>query len=448
LLCTARASLGKAKTLFDCLWQGREIDRFLNLLRFKGLNVRSILMGTPNTTVEKMIARMIGSGQFNGISLSGYREADASQFHFSGGALDFRSPYFATGTSKLYVTAILMQLRAEGKIALDTPFLSYFEGERLYNELHVRHGVDYTDQITIRHLMSHTSGLSESFLYEKRGRNLKHGLITGKDSSWTFEDMIARTRSLTALARPGSARKATFAAVNFQILEHIIERIEGKSFAEVFKARLVEPLGLTATYLYSDPSDERPLNLMSRCGELKIPRTIGSFGASCGVVTTSREALIFVRAFFEGYLFNRSAIKDLYAWRPFFPSSDYGVGIARLNVSRAAILPMRLREPLCTLRPVPTLYGHIGMGCSVLFYAPEAGIYISGTTNNITKSMTCFRLVHRVIEAIHLGEVDAQLKTSELGASRFASRHRITNKDDIKDPDWAARRPFRSIDQV
>jgi CubicO group peptidase (beta-lactamase class C family) len=402
-------------------------------------------MAGASTVVDKTIARMIGSGHFNGITLSAYRESDASQFHFSGGALDFRSPFFATSTSQLYVTAIVMQLRAEGKIALDTPFTSYLEGHRFYRELHVKDGVDSTEQITIRHLMSQTSGLSDTLLSNRYRRNVNYTLMNCENRSWTFDDTIARTRSVAARSRPGLSRRATFSEVNFQILGVVIESIEGKSFGEVLKARITQPLGLTATYLYTDPSDERPLNLIAHKAEVKVPRSIVSLGAGSAVVTTSREALIFLRAYFEGYLFDQSKVKDLYDWRSLLYPCEYGVGMMRLKMPRVGALRLRLREPSTVFQPTPELYGHIGGGCSSFVYAPKLGIYVAGTTNNLCDPLACCRLVLRTIEAIHGAKMDSHLRGTEFGVSRYGSRNRIAQKEDHKAPDWAPKRPFGSI---
>lgn len=233
---------------------------------------------------------------------------------------------------------------------------------------------------------------------------MQHALAKGVDTSWTFEDVISRTRSHGAIDVPGASPTALYTDSNFHILGKVIEALEQKSFSQVVKDRITQPLGLTATYIYNDPSDTRPANLMSHAQEVLVPRTMTSFQADAGLVTTSREGLIFLRSFFEGYLFERRHIRDLYDWKPLHPPIDYGLGVMRVDASRLVALKFRLKEPWLWGRKLPAVYGHFGFGGSFAFYAPELKIYAVGTTNQLADSGRSIALSLRVIDAIARGE--------------------------------------------
>jgi D-alanyl-D-alanine carboxypeptidase len=362
-------------------------------------------MGDRPTHVARDIDRMVNSPHYSGITISAYRQSDASHYQFNAGNLDARTPYFATSIVKLYVTAILMQLRDEGKIAFDTPFKSFLPECKLCIEIHVKDTIDYTDRITIRHLMSHTSGLGDFFIFRNRARTLQHAIADGIDTAWTFDDVIARTRSHGAIEKPGASLKALYTDSNFHTLGKVIEAIEQKSFSQVVQDRIAGPLGLTASYIFNDPSDTRPVKFMSKTREVIVPRSMASFQADGGLVTTSREGLIFLRSFFEGYLFERRRIRDLYDWKPMFPPVDYGLGVMRISASRLVALRFRMAEPWKCARVLPKVYGHFGFGGSFAFYAPEAQVYVSGTTNQLTDPARSIALSLKVIEAIARGEV-------------------------------------------
>lgn len=362
-------------------------------------------MGDRRTYLDQEIDRMVKSPQYSGITISAYRQSDASHYNFTAGRLDARRPYFATSMAKLYVVAILMQLRDEGKVAFGTPFMSYIPDRKSCIEIHVKEAIDYTDDITIRHLMSQTSGLGDFFVFRNRARDLQHALAKGVDTSWTFEDVMSRTRSHGAIQAPGASSKALYTDSNFHILGKVIEALEQKSFSQVVQDRIARPLGLSATYIYNDPSDARPANLMSCAQEVVVPRTMTSFQADAGLVTTSREGLIFLRSFFEGYVFDRQHIRDLYDWKPLHPPIDYGLGVMRVDASRLVALKFRLKEPWSWGRKLPTVYGHFGFGGSFAFYAPELKIYAAGTTNQLADPGRSIALSLRVIEAIARGEV-------------------------------------------
>lgn len=364
--------------------------------------------------VDRDIDRMMRTPLYSGVTLSAYRQSDASYYQFHAGNLDPRTPYFATSVSKLFVTAILMQLRDEGRLAFDTPFKTYLPGCKLCIEIHVKDSIDYTDDITIRHLMSHTSGLGDFFIFRNRARDLQHSIADGVDTSWTFDDVISRTRSHGAIEKPGVSKKALYTDSNFHILGKVIEAIEQKPFSQVVQDRIADPLGLSATYIYNDPSDTRPVTFQSKRKKITVPRTMASFQADGGLVTNSREGLIFLRSFFEGYLFDRRNIRDLYDWKPMFMPVEYGLGVMRIEASRLVALKFRAREPWKWGRKLPQVFGHFGFGGSFAFYAPKTKTYVVGTVNQLSDPARAIALSLRAIEAIDRDEVrpiTAQHKT-------------------------------------
>ena len=174
---------------------------------------------------DEMVARPLHSG----VAVSIFDRRLGAETHAAAGDLTSRSPYFATGVTKLAVTAILMQLVQEGKLDLNAPFKSYMPGYKVCVEVHVKDRVDYTDTITIRHLMQHRSGLGDYFVYKpSRGkqREFAHPARHGEDSAWSFEDVIMRARAHGGHFPPGTGRKALYSDTNFHILGKVIECIE------------------------------------------------------------------------------------------------------------------------------------------------------------------------------------------------------------------------------
>jgi len=112
----------------------------------------------------------------------------------SAGNLTNQSQYFIASTTKLYITAIILKLRETGQLSLDDKISAYLPSN-VMNDLHIYKGVDYSDEITIKHLLSHTSGLPDYFEQKKEnGQSLKDELISGKDQKWIFEETIKLQR--------------------------------------------------------------------------------------------------------------------------------------------------------------------------------------------------------------------------------------------------------------
>ncbi len=51
----------------------------------------------------------------------------------------------------------------------------------------------------------------------------------------------------------------------------ILERVIGQSLPDLFAAEVFAPLGLRATYIYSDPADERPVWFYAGSRRLHLP---------------------------------------------------------------------------------------------------------------------------------------------------------------------------------
>ena len=89
------------------------------------------------------------------------------------GNMTIDQPYFIASTTKLFTTAIILQLRSEGKLNLDDKINKYLD-VKVISGLHLYKGKDYSNELTIKHLLSHTSGLPDYFQNEgANGKSLE-----------------------------------------------------------------------------------------------------------------------------------------------------------------------------------------------------------------------------------------------------------------------------------
>ena len=297
--------------------------------------------------------------------------------------------YFIASTTKLFVTVIVLNLASKGKLGLEDPISRYLDG-RTMDGLHVYKGVDYSDKLTIRHLLSHTSGLPDYFEDKNAaGGSLFAELIkAGKDGSWTFEQLITRSKSLPTHFVPGTEKKAHYSDTNFQLLGAVIENLTDRPIGENYDHFIIGPLDLSATYLYQDIADSRPQPLRYKRKELHIPKAMASFGPDGGVVSTSADMLTFIESFFTGRLFPEAYVEMLQQWNRIFYPFQSGIGIHRFK------LPWLL-NPFGT---IPELIGHSGLSGALAFHGVGKGLYIAGTVNQLAYRSTSFRLSIRLIQ--------------------------------------------------
>lgn len=304
------------------------------------------------------------------------------------GNLSIDQPYFIASTTKLFTTAIILKLRAEGKLSLEDKISNYID-KSILSGLHIYKGKDYSQELTIKHLLSHTSGLPDYFQGKgTSGKSLENEITEGNDQFWTFEQAIERTKKMTPLFAPGTKKKANYSDANFQLLGKIIETITHKSYSENCIKFIIQPLGLTKTYLYQDSTDKTPKTLYYKSNELNIPKAMTSFGADGGIVSTSTDMLIFIEAFFTGKLFPSTYIEELQEWNKIFFPMKSGIGIHLFK------LPWIFNPT----GAVPYFIGHSGLSGALAYYSPKENIFIVGTVNQVAHPDISFKTMIKLTQ--------------------------------------------------
>lgn len=315
---------------------------------------------------------------------------DTLTWQGSSGNMTIDQPYFIASTTKLFTTAIILKLRAEGKLSLDDKISKYIN-QSVLSGLHIFKDKEYSQELTIKHLLSHTSGLPDYFQGKgANGKSLENEITEGNDQFWTFEQAIERTKNMSALFVPGTKGKANYSDANFQLLGNIIDNTTHKSYAENCRELIIQPLGLTKTYLYKDSTDKTPKTLYYKNNELNIPKAMTSFGADGGMVSTSTDMLVFIEAFFTGKIFPKEYINELQQWNKIFFPMQSGIGIHLFK------LPWLLNPT----GAVPNFIGHSGLSGALAYYSPKENIYIVGSVNQVAHPDTSFKIMIKLTQQI------------------------------------------------
>ena len=89
----------------------------------------------------------------------------------------------------------------QGKLALNTPISSIL-GHELLNGLFVYQDTDYQDQVTVRHLLGHMSGVNDYYESETfDGSTFTGDMINNPNTLWTPPELIAQ-KMLSVIGRP------------------------------------------------------------------------------------------------------------------------------------------------------------------------------------------------------------------------------------------------------
>jgi CubicO group peptidase (beta-lactamase class C family) len=308
----------------------------------------------------------------------------------SAGNLTNEQPYFIASTTKLYVTALILKLKADGKLLLDDKISNYLSPE-IMHKLHVYKDVNYSDTLTISNLLAHTSGLPDYFEDKGAdGKSLLQKLQEGADQSWTFEQAVEMSKKMPPKFAPDTKGKAHYSDTNFQLLGKIIEIIYGKNIGSLMQEVIFQPLGLKQTYMYADATDKTPAVMYFKNKPLDICKAMTSFGADGGIVSTSAETMVFLKAFFNGYFFPKTYLPELYTWNSVMFPLEYGVGIMKFQLPSIFTL----------FRKMPAFIGHSGLSGAFAYYIPEKDVFLAGTVNQINNPGTSYKMLIQIVSSI------------------------------------------------
>lgn len=134
--------------------------------------------------------------------------------------------YHLFSGTKLYTATAVMQLVEGGALALDAPVSHYLTG------------LNGVGQVTLKQLLSHTSGLKDT---------LKAFLAVHFDAEPAPTTAAALRRyQLKLKGRPGA--KVEYCNANYALLGEIISRVTGQPYADYVTAHILQPLQMPVAF--------------------------------------------------------------------------------------------------------------------------------------------------------------------------------------------------------
>ncbi|MFK0186271.1 serine hydrolase domain-containing protein [Streptomyces rubiginosohelvolus] len=224
--------------------------------------------------------------------------------------------------TKTFVATVVLQLAGERRVALDAPVEDYLPGV-------VRgHGNDGR-RITVRQLLQHTSGLPD-FLAHLRPQDIVADPLAHRDP----RDLVDMALAHHPDFEPGTGWR--YSSTGYLLAGMIIERVTGRDYGEEVRRRVIEPLGLHATYVpgtdpripgphprgYVRPGEDASLKDITA-----ISPTAG--GAAGEMISSGRDLNRFFDALIQGRLLYPAELREMQRTRP--TGSDdgrrYGLGM-------------------------------------------------------------------------------------------------------------------------
>ncbi|MEW6193789.1 MAG: serine hydrolase domain-containing protein [Bacteroidota bacterium] len=229
--------------------------------------------------------------------------------------------------TKAVTSVAVMMLFEEGKFLLDDPVSKYlpeFKGQRVidtFNEDDSTYTtVEAKHQVTIRELLTHTSGLGYPLLQSKAMNAIfaKSEIIMGiTEDKILLSEQMKKLGALPLAHQPGE--KYTY-GLSTDVLGYLVEVVSGMSLNQFFHERIFKPLGMNDTYfylpkekfdrlatLYSEDSTKHLIKIKpsQRGFNPDYPKTEGTyFSGGGGLVSTAYDYSLFLQMLANGGEYN------------------------------------------------------------------------------------------------------------------------------------------------
>jgi D-alanyl-D-alanine carboxypeptidase len=271
------------------------------------------------------------------------------------------TPLRVASNTKTFVAATVLRLWEQGKLDLEGPIRPLLD-PRLEAILS---GDGYrTDQITVRHLLSHSGGLYDHGSdprYDKR--------VFTENRRWTPEEQI---RLMAEYADPQSPPGTEFRYSDggYILLGNIIERITGKPLARAVRDELrLNRLGLRSTWweiFEQPPAGSEPRARQYHKGQdvTDLHPSFDLYGGG-GQAMSAHDLAIFMAALFENRVFQRKETLRAMLWKgPHKGAERYRLGLQAESVNGVDV------------------YYHSGFWGTYAYYNTERKIAAGGVTTN------------------------------------------------------------------
>ncbi|MFW5893164.1 MAG: serine hydrolase [Bacillota bacterium] len=272
-------------------------------------------------------------------------------------------PFHSASVGKVFASALIMMAIESKNLRLDTKVADILD-DKLLDRLFVYKGKDYKDEVTLEHLLGHTSGVNDYFEGKVKGtKPFMEKVLLERDHQFTPYELLDFTRDFQeAVGRPGE--KFVYSDTGYVLLGLVLETMHEKPYAKILREKIFTPLGLEDTLLafYDERFDATKIAPIHFKGhEMSQAKSLSCDHAGGGIITTTKDLARFLGGLFEGELIDQDSLRTMMRPRHRFHGiMRYGLGMVEVKLHR--VVPWKVGYP--------TLYGGLGSLSVHAFYDP------------------------------------------------------------------------------
>ncbi len=306
-------------------------------------------------------------------------------------------PVRIASNTKTYVAAAVLRLVEEGRLGIDDPIADHLPVDTV--EILVGGGY-HPEMMTVRHLLTHTSGLYDHSDSQKYG----DAILADPQHRWTRTEQL---EAAMAWGQPWGApgEVYTYCDTGFVLLGEIIEQASGRPLPDAVRTLLrFDELGLRSTWW--EDLESAPVGVPARAHQFIDDVDTAAFDPSFdlfgggGLVSTVGELAVFYRALFTGGVFSDPATVDLMLTTVEGP-------LPRPDADETALAPGTYRMGIWVLEIAGvTAYAHSGFWGTAAVFVPELDLAVAATVNQNKAKEAMWDMVDRSIAVVRQQQGD------------------------------------------
>lgn len=292
-------------------------------------------------------------------------------------------PLHIASVSKVLTAAVVLRMVDQEKIGLDDKVSKYLKGF-------------YHDEITVRMLLNHRSGLRHyGYFIERDVKWDKSKRITNQD----ILDLI-NSGKIHLESKPGT--RFAYCNTNYSLLALIIEKVSGMRYHEAMDKLLFKPLGMKNTFVFDYEKHHDTVSQTYKASKLRLAFDhLDLVYGDKNIYSTARDLLKFDLATYSDKFFSKKLRKEIFKGYSYESKGEknYGLGI-------------RLRE----WKEAPTLTYHNG------WWHGNTSSYITQKNDTVTIIALSNKMTHKTYQtkkfiALFNSKYPIKLDNSDVGGA-------------------------------
>jgi len=322
-------------------------------------------------------------------------------YNFSTTSIDQK--FHSASVGKLVTSTLLFILIEQNKLSLETK-ISQIINDGVLDKLFVYKKVDYKNEVTIKHLLSHTSGLNgylEGHTIDKSV--FTNDLIKQPNKLYTPKDLIEFTRvHQRAVGKPGD--RFFYSDTGYVLLGLIIEKITRMSFSDAIDNYIFQPLNMNNTgqcFYHKDFDPEQLAPIKFNDKNIAKFKSLSCFFSGGGLFTTTHDLTLFLKALMGHQLIKEDSLKQMEDFKyPMHRAMYYGLGLMQIRFEKFFFL----------LKNMPRLQGHLGiLGVHAWYDKETKDTYVI----NVGSNKDMIRSFQYLINIINIIEKEKKLSVKK-----------------------------------